>query len=94
VVVTPLVDTLTGTARYVTSKRQWRVDGTATVIAGNKITVHAGPITGPVLGTSTVAADGTWTLPRTDNSPIAQTAGVTVESSAGAVPISVAVRAG
>ncbi|MEA2227053.1 MAG: hypothetical protein QOF04_683 [Solirubrobacteraceae bacterium] len=63
-----------GKARYIEAKRRWVVDGTASALAGNTVTVHAGPtLDGPVIGTATVATAGaaatigTWAVDALDS---------------------------
>jgi hypothetical protein len=59
-----------------------RVDGTSSLVIANAITIHDGTITGPILGTAIVAADGTWAIDlRPGPNPTANS--VTVESSYG-----------
>jgi len=92
VVVTPITDTLTGTAEYRSDKREWRISGTATVTTGNRVTVRVGTsATGTIIGTATVAADRTWSV-RVSNSPVPSNASVRAESNSGAEPIVLNVR--
>jgi hypothetical protein len=50
-----------GKQRYTEATDRFRVDGTDNIVAGNAITVHNGcSANGPVIGTSTIAVDGTW----------------------------------
>ncbi|WP_458779931.1 fibronectin type III domain-containing protein [Arthrobacter sp. D3-16] len=77
--VTP-ADQLTATAEFRADKREWRIGGSASIIAGNTIT--ATNASGVRIGTATVAADGTWTI-RARNSAAAATSTIKVTSSAG-----------
>lgn len=79
-------DTLTVTrAEFRADKNEWRVDGTATVITANVVTIYAGPtVGGPVIGTAMVDAVGAWTF-RERNSPSPASATISVESSAGGI---------
>lgn len=48
-------------AEYRTSKRQWRVDGTALLLGGNTVTIYLGSdFSGPVIGTAQVDTTGAW----------------------------------
>ena len=64
VTVTPSSDTVAiirGT--YTASKRQWRIDGTSSsVLTGQIVTVHLGPLTGPVIGTAVVSPTHAWAV--------------------------------
>jgi len=80
-------DTLTVTrAEFNTTRREWLVEGTATVVGhGNTITLHLGPtLTDPLLGTVEVNALGVWSFRQRDpgRRPNA-TQIVSLESSAG-----------
>lgn len=82
-------------SEFRTTKSDWRVDGTSTVI-GATITVYVGPtLGGQLLGTTTVVAGGAWSL-RLSNSAILPDASRTlsIESSGGSsrLAISVTVR--
>lgn len=70
-------------ARFTQSKREWRVDGTATQTLANTVTVRSGPsATGPVIGTAAVDGLGVWALRTTSTvTPIGGV--VTVTSSRG-----------
>lgn len=95
VTATPLpqpVDTLTATAELRTRDVEWRVSGTATAVTGNSVTVHQyNSVTqqaGTLIGTSNVAADGTWTVRSRGQSPLQNgTDRVIVTSTAGAQTI-------
>jgi hypothetical protein len=73
------VEVLTVTkAQFTTRSKYWQITGksktsaatTGKGIAGNKITLHLGPdTTGPVIGTGTVNAFGSWTVSKI-NSPV------------------------
>jgi hypothetical protein len=57
-------DTITpGTARYTESSDRFTVNGTDSVPTNNAVTVHNGcSVNGPVIGTSQVATDNTWSV--------------------------------
>jgi len=68
------------TAQFLTSTRRWTVTGTANIKApDNQITVRAGSIGGPVIGSTFPDAAGNWTLD-IRNSPIAADGTVVVTS--------------
>lgn len=81
-------DVLTVTeALYVPGKGGWRVTGTETpAIAGTVITIRYGSLAGPIIGTTQVAADGSW-LYTQRSSPIIASPGdkITLTSSNGAI---------
>ena len=62
--VTPSADALTITkALYTASKKEWRVDGTSSVLGGQFVTVHIGGLAGPVIGTQVlVDVTGAWSI--------------------------------
>ena len=62
VVITAASDNLAvARAEYRTSKRQWRVDGTALLLGGNSVTIYLGSdFSGPVIGTAQVDTTGAW----------------------------------
>ncbi|MEV5050160.1 PKD domain-containing protein [Arthrobacter sp. LAR12-1-1.1] len=93
VTVTPRADTVAVTsARYTASKREWRVDGTSSIPAGQAVTVHLGGLDGTVLGTAVVDATGSFALRVT--STVVGRAGqsVSVESPLGGTATGFAVR--
>jgi hypothetical protein len=52
-----------GKVRYIQDKRRWIVDGTATTLPNNTVSVFAGPdATGQLIGKATVDAAGAWTV--------------------------------
>jgi hypothetical protein len=66
VTVTPAADTLTiAKGIYTTSKKEWRIDGTSSILAGQTVTAHLGGLTGPVLGTSVVDNTGAYSVRNT-----------------------------
>lgn len=66
---------------------EWRVEGTSAPLSvgtGNTITIYLGPtVGGPVIGTATVLADGTWILRQTGINP-GSIRTVSAQSSSGA----------
>jgi len=91
--VTPSVDSLTITAaKYTASKKEWRIDGTSSVLAGQTMTVHLGDLSGTVLGTAVVDATGAFSVRVT--SATVGTAGqtVSVESQLGGTVAGFAIR--
>jgi hypothetical protein len=93
VTVTPRADTVAVTsARYTASKREWRVDGTSSILSGQAVTVHLGGLDGTVLGTAVVDATGSFAIRVT--SAVVGRAGqsVSVESPLGGTATGFAVR--
>jgi hypothetical protein len=93
VTVTPRADAVVVTsARYTASKREWRVDGTSSIPAGQTVTMHLGGLDGTVLGTALVDATGAFALRGT--STVAGRAGqsVSVESPLGGTATGFAIR--
>jgi hypothetical protein len=91
--VSPAAEGLTITAaRYTASKREWRVDGTSTLLGGQTVTVHLGALGGQVLGTAVVDATGAFSVRVT--SATAGTAGQTVsaESQLGGTSVGFPIR--
>jgi hypothetical protein len=65
VTLTPKADELTTTkARFVTNDSRWVIDGTATSIDRNRVTVYSGRALDPAMkiGTADVLADHTWSV--------------------------------
>ncbi len=64
VVVSPLAESITGvTARYRTGRGGWRVTGTTSILAGQRVTVVLGPlVTGRTIGTATVDPAGAFSV--------------------------------
>ena len=78
VTVTPAADSVVITAgRYTLSKREWRVDGTTSVPAGQTVTVHLAGLNGQVIGTAVVDPAGAFSM-RTTSSTAVPRAGQTV----------------
>jgi hypothetical protein len=71
VVIRPQAETLTGiTARYRTGRTEWRVDGTSSLLAGQRVTVVLGNnLAGRVVGTTNVDATGAFSLRVTTTPP-------------------------
>jgi hypothetical protein len=90
VVVTPTSDTVVvTTARF---KGQWRIDGTSSVVAGQRVTAHLGGLAGTVIGSAVVDAAGGFSI-RPATGPVAtQGATVVVESELGGVSTPFTVR--
>ena len=79
-------------AQHRISTGEWRVRGTSSV-PGSVVTVHSGAdLSGPVIGSATVAGNGSWTM-TVRNSPVALDASGTVSASStgGASVLAVAV---
>jgi hypothetical protein len=82
--VTPSADAVTITAaRYTVSKKEWRVDGTSAILAGQTITVHLGGLSGPVIGTAIVDATGLFSSRGASTTVGATGQSVSVESQLG-----------
>jgi hypothetical protein len=82
--VTPSADTVTvASSRYRADKGEWRVDGTSSVLAGQRITIHLGGLDGVVLGTAVVDATGAYSLRTTSATAGTANQVVTVESALG-----------
>jgi hypothetical protein len=78
VTVAPSSDTVAlAKGQYTASKKEWRIDGSSNVLAGETVTVHLGGLDGPVLGTTIIEADGTFSV-RTTTTGIVGKAGQTV----------------
>jgi hypothetical protein len=78
VTVTPSHDTVAITkGQYTVSNKQWRIDGSSSVLAGETVTAHLGGLDGPVLGSTLIEADGTFSV-RTTTTGIVGKAGQTV----------------
>jgi hypothetical protein len=73
-------DQLTATAEFRADKREWRLGGSASITTGNSVTARNA--NGTLIGTATVAADGTWTI-RARNSAAVYTSSIKLTSSAG-----------
>jgi hypothetical protein len=96
VTVTPKADTVAITAaRYTVSKKEWRIDGTSSILAGQTVTAHLGPLSGPVLGTAVVDATGAYSVRSTTSTSVgAAGQTVSVESPIGGTAAGFAVRLG
>jgi PKD repeat protein len=93
VTITPAADSMAiTTARYTASKREWRVDGTSSVLAGQRVTVHLGGLDGPALGTATVDAAGAFSVRVTSATAGRTGQTVSAESQLGGTVAGVAVR--
>lgn len=93
VTVTPRADTVAVTsARYTASKREWRVDGTSSMPAGQTVTVHLGGLEGTILGTAVADATGAFSI-RGSSTAIGRAGQtVSVESALGGTTAGFAVR--
>jgi hypothetical protein len=91
--ISPIPDVLTTSqVEFRTSKAEWRIQGTATVVTGNVITVHLGStVTGTVLGTASVDALGAWSLRLANGPQPPASRTITLTSSRGGVLVGVAV---
>lgn len=82
------------TAEFRTSKGEWRVTGTSSVVGASVTVVIGATLDGPVLGTAAVDVTGVWTL-RLRNSPLFPDASrtISIKSSGGgtrlAIPVTV-----
>lgn len=62
VTITPQPETMAITAADYRAGREWRVSGTSSILAGQRVAVMLGGLQGRVLGTTTVDALGAWTF--------------------------------
>jgi K319-like protein len=91
VTISPALDTLaTSKVRFITSKNQWEIVGTATSTLNNTITIHQGStLSGAVIGKATVDALGAWTF----KGPGTTATTISIESARGgqrlAIPVDV-----
>jgi hypothetical protein len=85
VVVSGAADQLTlGNSKFVISKRQYDMRGTATQTANNTITIHKGAtLTGPVIGKAAVDTTGAWRFKDTSTVTVAAGDRISIESSRG-----------
>ena len=94
VVVRPTADTFTGgiTARYRTGNNEWRISGTNSLLAGQRIQVVLGStLTGRTIGgATTVDATGAWSVRATGPTP-GTIRTISVVSSTGALALAQAV---
>jgi hypothetical protein len=93
VTITPTADTITiAKALYTASKREWRIDGTSSVLGGQFVTAHVGGLNGPVIGTALVDATGAYSIRTTPG--FAGTTGqtVSVESQLGGQSLGFTIR--
>jgi hypothetical protein len=91
--ISPIPDVLDTTrVEFRQGNREWRVEGTATVVTGNTVKVHLGSdLTGPVLGQASVDALGVWSV-RLSNGPqptVDRT--ISLESTRGGVKLAIPV---
>ncbi|HEV7657897.1 MAG TPA: hypothetical protein VGP36_24615, partial [Mycobacteriales bacterium] len=91
--ISPIPDVLTTSqVEFRQSKSEWRIQGTASVVTGNVVTIWLGnTLTGTKLGTASVDALGAWSL-RLSNGPqppASQT--ISIQSSRGGVLLAIAV---
>jgi hypothetical protein len=91
--ISPQPDVLTTSQiEFRTSKSEWRIVGTASVVTGNVITVRLGnTLTGPVLGTASVDALGAWSLRLANGPQPPASRTVSISSSRGGVLLAQAV---
>ncbi len=91
--ITPANDAVVITAaRYTASKKEWRIDGTSSILAGQTVTAHLGPLSGPVLGTAVVDVAGAYSVRGTPGIVGAQGQTVSVESAKGGTAAGFAAR--
>ncbi len=93
--ITPTSDVLVvSLARYVPTKGTWRIDGSSSILAGQRVTGHLGGLDGPVLGSALVDPLGVIAIRSTPG--IAAVAGqtVSVESQLGGTLLGTPVRIG
>ena len=92
--VAPTNDTVTiAKALYTASKKEWRIDGTSSVLGGQFVTVHLGALTGAAIGTPVlVDATGAWSVRVTSTVVGTTTSTVSAESQLGGTVAGVAVR--
>jgi hypothetical protein len=95
VAVTPTADTVQITAaRFTPSKNQWRVDGTSSILAGQTVTAHLGPLSGPVIGSAVVDPTGAYSIRSTTGFAGTANQTVSVESQLGGTRTGFAIRVG
>jgi hypothetical protein len=63
--------------QYTVSNKQWRVDGTTSIAAGQTVTAHLGGLDGPIIGTALIEATGAFSV-RTTTTNLVGKAGQTV----------------
>jgi hypothetical protein len=85
VVVSGVTDQLTlGAAKYVLSRKQYDIRGTATVTDTNEITIHKGAtLSGPVTGKMAVDNLGAWRFRGTGSIAVIPGDHISIESSPG-----------
>jgi hypothetical protein len=96
VTVTPTADTVAiAKGQYTVSNKQWRIDGSSNVLAGETVTAHLGGLDGPVLGSTIIEADGTFSI-RTTTTGIVGKAGqtISIESQLGGTAAGFAIKLG
>jgi len=94
VTVTPSADiVITTRGQYTVSKNSWALAGTSSVRAGQTVTAHLGPLSGPVIGTALVDAIGGWRVNATGTPAVAGNS-VTVESGLGGTSVPFVVKIG
>lgn len=95
VIITPTADKVTiSAARYTASKKEWRIDGTTTIPAGQTVTAHLGLLDGQVLGTGVVDVTGAFSIRATPPVLPPTTPTVSVESPLGGTASGFSVRVG
>ena len=89
--ISPVADVLdTSQVEFRQSKAEWRVVGTATVVAGNTVKVHLGDdLTGPVLGQASVDALGAWSLRLANGPQPPASRTISLESTRGGVKLAI-----
>jgi hypothetical protein len=91
--INPIPDVLTTSQiEFRTSKAEWRIQGTASVVTGNVITIWLGnTLTGTKLGTASVDALGAWSLRLANGPQPPASRTISIESSRGGVLLAQAV---
>ncbi|MDQ1626393.1 MAG: hypothetical protein QOI54_137 [Actinomycetota bacterium] len=93
--ITPKADVVAvSAARYTASKKEWRVDGTSSILAGQRVTAHVGGLAGPVVGSAIVDVTGAFSIRSTPGFAAANGQTVSVESALGGTATGAAVRVG
>jgi len=91
--ITPTSDAIAITvASYTRNRSAWRIDGTSTILAGQRVVAHLGPLSGPVLGTAVVDVLGAFSVRNSPGIVGRNGQTVSVESPLGGTAAGFAVR--